>query len=593
MPAPVASITADKSTGPAPFKVFFDCTGTTSADFDAFKQLDYRVDFAGDGPTGYEEAKGPVVSHLFETPGTYVITLEVRDLNGLYSSDNVIITVDDPDTHYSGTNTVCVSTSGTFDHGLTGTTNVTSSDFTAVMNAHWGAGKRILFRGGETFTAESQINSLAGGAQSLISSWGASKATVTSSASFTSGDNALMVVSGTNVHFDSLSFTMGLTNRDFMKVGLGVATQDFAISSCDFSGYSHVVLGDMSQPDYLSAGATIAGTSVYYCTVTNHDGEYQYFIAGERIQFVGNTLADLGLRTQQHPLRCDWLKKAFIAQNTFGDGKVGGNVVKIHAAQRTAAYGTYSEEINFWKNTVNSTSCDWVVQFGPQNGTSDERLRKVIVDSNYVSIGGGQIAILCQGADMVARNNITVKKVIGTPFFTGVICNQRGIEPAPTGFEAYNNNCYSGVAITNATCVRVDNHSGTAQAKNNAVYAPAATSSVNVVAGTNYSAGGNLDDPTNPLWTDPANDDFSLQASSPLKGLGLATVPVLSAYNGGLRDTTDPDAGAWEDSPTAYPPAGGIGMPLTNPPRRGTSLQSGRGPGKQSFSPYFAAQPPD
>src|SRR5690606_3997177 len=69
--APVASFVADPSSGVAPLEVSFDASGSEDPDGEI---VSYEWDF-GDGNSG----EGAVVSHTFEEPGSYEVTLTVTD----------------------------------------------------------------------------------------------------------------------------------------------------------------------------------------------------------------------------------------------------------------------------------------------------------------------------------------------------------------------------------------------------------------------------------------------------------------------------------------------------------------------------------
>jgi PKD repeat protein len=71
-PSPVAAFTASDTTGEAPFAVSFDGTGSTGS------PEDYLWDF-GDGISAAHEAQ---VTHVYDEPGTYVVTLRIINLAG-------------------------------------------------------------------------------------------------------------------------------------------------------------------------------------------------------------------------------------------------------------------------------------------------------------------------------------------------------------------------------------------------------------------------------------------------------------------------------------------------------------------------------
>jgi cytochrome c len=84
---PQVSLSADKTSGPAPLTVNFDPAGTTDEDGG---DLSYAWDFDGDGTTDSTE-EGPV-SHTYDTPGQYSAKLSVTDPTGLTGAASVVVT---------------------------------------------------------------------------------------------------------------------------------------------------------------------------------------------------------------------------------------------------------------------------------------------------------------------------------------------------------------------------------------------------------------------------------------------------------------------------------------------------------------------
>src|SRR4030066_531277 len=162
----VLSLVPARTSGVAPLAVFVDASGTTDIGVTTrpFHDLEYTWSFgdpgsgtwasgAQPGVSSKNSATGPVAAHVFETPGTYPVTLTVFDGTNT-ATTNTTITVQDPDTVFAGTNTICFSTSGTFTGCPAGATQTTTSNFvTAIANQT--TNKRLLFRRGETFTAAS------------------------------------------------------------------------------------------------------------------------------------------------------------------------------------------------------------------------------------------------------------------------------------------------------------------------------------------------------------------------------------------------------------------------------------------------------
>ncbi|MEM6800181.1 MAG: PKD domain-containing protein, partial [Bacteroidota bacterium] len=100
LPGPVAVIKPSQTSGNAPLIVQFD--GGESKDLDGERIVDYSWNF-GETERG-AGANGKVEEHTFFTPGTYTVSLEVTDDEGLKDNTSVQITVSDPITTVSREN---------------------------------------------------------------------------------------------------------------------------------------------------------------------------------------------------------------------------------------------------------------------------------------------------------------------------------------------------------------------------------------------------------------------------------------------------------------------------------------------------------
>jgi hypothetical protein len=83
---PVASLTADRLSGPAPLAVTFDASGSTDADGDT---LTYAWDLDGDGQ--YDDAAGPTASRTYTAAST-TVTVRVTDARGAAALASVTVT---------------------------------------------------------------------------------------------------------------------------------------------------------------------------------------------------------------------------------------------------------------------------------------------------------------------------------------------------------------------------------------------------------------------------------------------------------------------------------------------------------------------
>lgn len=170
-PAFTASLAASRLSGVAPLYVNFDATGTTHPQIanpthDLFYSWIFGDTGAGNWANGVQSAGltsknaafGPVTGHVFETPGTYVVTLIVMD--GVDTKTKIVnITVQDPDVVYAGANTICISNTGNFAGAPSGAVQYTalSTDMLSSFNTYKGNNKRLLFRKSDTWTCTGQL----------------------------------------------------------------------------------------------------------------------------------------------------------------------------------------------------------------------------------------------------------------------------------------------------------------------------------------------------------------------------------------------------------------------------------------------------
>ena len=161
------SVLVSRTSGVEPLGVNFDASGTVGANTsDPFHDLYYKWDF-GAGITGNwtttgnpkRYSYGPIAACVFPA-GSHAVTLTVIDDTSGTRVTSVVavgtITATAADTFWDTTKTVVVSTAGDFSGAPSGATQVTSSDFDAVVTAHKttnGGQVRILFRDDETFAS--------------------------------------------------------------------------------------------------------------------------------------------------------------------------------------------------------------------------------------------------------------------------------------------------------------------------------------------------------------------------------------------------------------------------------------------------------
>ncbi len=193
-----------RTSGISPFLVFFDATGTTDTSLTgnttAFQDVTYTWNFGDTGASGSgtwayganaghnskNTATGGIAAHLYVTSGTdtpYTATVTATDGTNT-ASCQVPVTAYDPAgaNGFAGTKTTCVSASGTPVPGSgdcpAGAAVLSTSSFnTALGSAHFGSGKRVLFKCGDTFTGD---NATLSGTTWSVGAYGGCEGTQTS-----------------------------------------------------------------------------------------------------------------------------------------------------------------------------------------------------------------------------------------------------------------------------------------------------------------------------------------------------------------------------------------------------------------------------
>lgn len=479
------SLVPARTSGVAPLSVFFDASSTTDAGVTArpFHDLEYTWNFGdpGSGTWAYgarpgvnsrNSASGPVASHVFETPGTYTVTLTAFD--GTHSANtSTTITVTDPATVFAGANTICFSTSGTFTGCPSGATHVTTSNFATAINTYHDTNRRLLFRRGETFTAAaSGIISRTG--PGIIGAFGAGTslpvARITTDIP-AGGKYPILQISSRETpgigDWRVMDFEFdGSSVLDQMVTGIG-----------SWGGFDQLLVLRVNMHDiwrgvgagldllnyWNNNGAPVAHTifdqwAVVDSYITalpgcnspgNYNCDWRIYLAGRRSTIQGNFLdnQDTG---GSHVVRSEFMGKGAISNNTLARAGDFQLAIKLHStiwgragvSDPTGA-GVYSEQVVIADNRIIGGINPWTISLGPQDEISDERVRNIIVERNWFTAGSAsQLHMHINSSETTIRNNIC--DLTGAAYHTFVSVDRWGVTPAPADVRIYNNTFFSG-----------------------------------------------------------------------------------------------------------------------------------------------------
>jgi hypothetical protein len=305
----------------------------------------------------------------------------VRDNRGREQVKSVLIVVADPVTVFAGTNTVCFANGSgpqAFVGCPPGATQVTAQNVEA-LQPHIGTNRRLLLRRGDKFKSASSVFIRATG-PGLIGAFGSgSPPAIATSAEY------VFQMEGPRSGLADWRFTdlhvEGGSNSQTLAVG-STAFNVLLLRMSLFKGRAGLNTGIHSIPE---GHDIVDGHFVHECDFKALDG-YALYTAARRFAFVGNTLTDTVHRSRGSLMRLHWLDRAVISDNQLGPGNIdGGDVLYIPGppftgGERSIGNGQYTSRVLISGNVFQSGG--GLAKVGPQNVSSDERFRDIIVERN-------------------------------------------------------------------------------------------------------------------------------------------------------------------------------------------------------------------
>jgi hypothetical protein len=529
-------VNAVRGSGISPFLVFFDATGTTDSSMTgnttAFQDVSYGWNFgdtdasgtstwaygSNPGHNSRNTATGGVAAHLYVTPGSdtaYVVTVTAHSHDGTNTAScQLEVTAYDPAgaKGFAGTNTTCVSASGTPTPGSggcpAGAATLTTSSFNTALGSHMGSGKRVLFKCGDTFTGDSAMVS---GTRWSVGAYGGCEGTQTNrpilSDSGSGGELYIAVTSGDGRVAD---LDLEGNGRGAVAVavpaGTNVVPYQLTLSNLLSNG-NNVSYSTPQGAQVGIVGSVMTGMrdiGVFINNGGNNPATWSGpFPADNYEALLGNSFNGVGAGTGAgiEVVRISACRFCVIENNTLENANFVGAVLKLHNANpsSTATWtGVYTELVEISDNLFTGTSGAQLVETAPQNSAVDERLRNIVVERNlFFPAGTGGRQLQVSAVNETVRDNVFHSASSSQSSAFGVQAAKRGIEPVPSGVEVYNNTCAQ-VQI----CVAFDGVTMSAPAinsyaKNNLNYEPAGGHPTVVNTGTGNTVSNNTATPTN------------------------------------------------------------------------------------------------
>lgn len=405
----------------------FDATGSRvgTSGTAPFHDLSYEFNFgdsvaqnwALSGAPKNTQSGGPLAAYVFERPGTYAVQVRVVAPNGQFTTANVSVTVQDPNTFYGGTRTVCVSTSANYTGCPSGAAQLTAIPTTL-------DGLRVLLRRGESFGAIDvrhqddgvQVGAYGTGSKPRVSAVriGAGRAT---SADFPDDITVMDLDVANGIEQTASASKLLLLRNDLDDTG-SMANNSIVIGSAlDYwatnSDPNRVV---PTSSFYNPREIFIVENRVIGSTENDNTPLGNLYGAGSRIAILGN---DIG-RANQHSVRLFRAHKTVIAHNAIRGISSDGvrHAVKLHSGGFNDYADSYALSGSRWvtrevviANNLMGDSADnnnWTVAIRPQNTTSEsgEGIEDVVVENNRFARGPNtNVDVLMVGRRLLTRGN--------------------------------------------------------------------------------------------------------------------------------------------------------------------------------------------
>lgn len=469
----ILNASATRPAGISPFLDFFDATSTTDtaikANMTAFQDVTYTWNFGDSGASGtsnwaygsnpgknsMNSATGGIAAHAYlaSADTTYTATVTASDGTNK-ASCQVAVTAYSPSgaNGFAGTRTTCQAATTTPVAGVGGCPVGASVLMAATQSAAIGAsmaGKRVLFRCGDTFTGSSLIAGVGWrvGAYGTCPGTQAGRPIMTGTMNVheqATGDGAIA-----DLDFETGSSAAVLSNDNYNYIpyqvtlinllGNGNNTNFYTAQGAQW-GYIQLVQNQMGTQqgtfiNYAENNQSQWGTNSLYNNIN-----YQA-VLGSHFNGVGAPNSSAGIET----FRVSACRLCVFENNDFENANDVGAVFKLHNGNTKNSSptwtGVYTELIEISDNLFAGTSGAELIDIAAQNPVTDERLRNIIFERNLKSSASSNQQLLISGQNMTVRDNVFYQSGGGP---AAQFCT-RGSFPYPTQYvEVYNNSSFNG-----------------------------------------------------------------------------------------------------------------------------------------------------
>lgn len=417
------SLRTSRTVCTAPCSIFFSLE---NGEISAFHNLDYSwrfEDSSGIWRDGKNKnfAKGAVAAHVYETPGSYNVTV---------SADSTVLSTTVTILPFFGI-TYYISADGNDSYtGLCPEKDPQSScgPFNTIDKARTltASNRTFLFRRGDVFQSDIRWDVGARG-PGAIGAYG-------------SGPKPILSFSSTNgaIQFQKSNWSLADV---FVNCSGNSSDNNYGVTLGSFNAGVENILVLRTTVTGARVGYGTISSDLLHCGLTIAESDASNFSGASYGMYLPDTcdLAVIGnsiFNSSSHLLRVPLGHNAIIEHNYFDGDNDGAHAVKVHGPSNNLGRPDSSRVIisdNFVRGK------DWSMALGPKDEYSDERVHDVVVERNTI------VGAVSTSIDLVIwANNITVRNNIFTtelndPSVTMIKVERRGIEPPPGNILIANN----------------------------------------------------------------------------------------------------------------------------------------------------------
>ncbi len=573
----VVEIEASVTNGVAPLFVSFE----VPHDSEEFHTYSYNWNFNDNPASSWasnglskNQARGALAAHVFENPGTYLVSVNVKTASGELAQGSKEIVVSDPNLVYAGEATTCVNPLGDEDFSAapSGARKIQTNDISSIT-AYANPGSRILLKRGASWSTAGISDWPEHGGPVSIGAYGPAA----DPDAFGIYANAPQINMSAGTFLDigrksdwrvmDISFSNPGKNANVIGgvylaqriLMLHLSTRGFGTAI----GWSHWLDPSGPQLDQLA---------LVSCDIRDA-GEHCLYAGSERLALLGNNFQGAD---DSHTARVWQAYKSVISSNSFSGSSLttnsGRQALKLHGPGAEELGSTAWDHLNrrsefvIVSDNIFGSSGPWPVSLGPQDDGKDERLSDIVFERNrYCADYGARSALslaldtafLFYGRRISIRNNVVDGANFGR-YFTGITIRAGSASPNPEDIWIYNNTIYKPNDPDGQDWIGIFISSGASkvQARNNLISFPVTSSGSQTIIVDNGSAtiksnnilNGNFSfaDPDNA--SQPIKRSFALKTgSSAAIDKGYASERVFEDFSGTARPLgSGSDIGALE-----------------------------------------------